>query len=394
MHLLKKQLVSFLALLMVLQVFIAPLQAAPSAEGLKLNSKAAVLIEVESGTILYEKKPDQPLPPASLTKLMLLLLAMEDLEAGRVEQGSTVTISERAWRTGADESQMFLNVGQQVSFSELLKGIAIVSANDACIAVAEHLSGSVEVFVQRMNRRAAELGLENSRFSNVHGLDDSEHYMSALDVAHLASYLIRHHPEALALSSEEEFTFNNIRQFNYNTLLNRYPGLDGLKTGSTPKAGCCLASTAEQQGMRLIGVTMNAESKSLRHSDSIALLDYGFRNYELKTLYKEDAVIADMAVKRGQERKVGLVASAPVRVVVPCSGDYKITEELELPESLEAPVEKGQDTGILRLKDPQGNPIAEVELKTKESISRLGFFPYILRQAGDFFSGLWQRLRP
>lgn len=395
MHMLKKQFACFLAVLIVLQVFVVPLQAAPSNAELKLNSRAAMLIDAEHGTVLYKKNADKQLAPASLTKLMILLLAQEDLDAGRVDRDSAVTISERAWRTGADESQMFLNAGQRVSFKELLDGIAIVSANDACIAVAEHLNGSVEVFVQRMNRRAAELGLENSHFVNVHGLDDPAHHMSAADIARLAFYLIRNHPEVLARCSEKELTFNEIRQFNFNTLLGKYPGADGLKTGHTSKAGYCLVSTAEQQGMRLIGVTMHADNKSERHSDSVALLDYGFCNYELKTLYEEGKVVTTIPVKRGQKKEAALVAPDPVRVVVPRNNHgCKITEELDLPRALDAPVEKGAVVGTLRLKDAQGKTITEVELKAKESLSRLGFFPHLWRQAGDFFSGLWKRLRP
>lgn len=394
MHMLKKQFACFLAALIVLQIFVFTIQAAPSSAELKLNSEAALLIDAENETVLYEKNAHKKMAPASLTKLMILLLAMEDLEAGRVDQDSTVTISERAWRTGADESQMFLNAGQRVSFKELIDGIAVVSANDACIAVAEHLNGSVEVFVQRMNSRAAELGLKNSHFANVHGLDDPAHHMSAADVAHLTSYLIRSHPEALAISSKKELTFNEILQFNYNTLLGKYPGTDGMKTGNTPKAGYCLASTAEQQGMRLIGVTMHADTKGKRHNDSVALLDYGFCNYELKTLYEEGKVVTTIPVKRGQKKEAALVSPDPVRAVVPRNNQgYKITEELDLPRSLNAPVEKGDVVGTLRLKDAQGKTITEVELKAKESLSRLGFFPHIWRQAGDLFSGLWKRIR-
>ena len=179
MHMLKKQIACFLAVLILLQVIVVPASAAPAEVKLELNAKAAVLIDAENETVLYEKDAQLPLPPASLTKLMTLLLAMEDLKSGLVDWDTMVTVSEQAWKTGVSESQMFLNIGQQVPFKDLLKGIAIVSANDACIAVAEHLSGSVSTFVQRMNQRAAELGLENSR-SQSHGLDDPDHYMSVL----------------------------------------------------------------------------------------------------------------------------------------------------------------------------------------------------------------------
>ncbi len=394
MHPLKKQILALvLTVITLLQVAAVPAPAAPAGVELALGSTAAVLIDGENGTVLYEKNARTALPPASITKIMTLLLAMEDLQSGRIDWETTVTVSERAWRTGASESQMFLNIGQQVTFKDLLKGIAIVSANDACIAVAEHLNGSVEAFVQRMNRRAAELGLEQSHFVNAHGLDDPDHYMSALDIAHLASYFIRTHPEAAAFHTETEFTFNDIRQFNYNTLLQTYPGADGLKTGSTPKAGYCLASTAKRQEMRLIAVVLNASSKEQRRKDSATLLDYGFGNYELKTLHEKDAVITTVPVKRGQKREVGLIADGPVRAVVPHSDpDYGIVEEFDLPRSVSAPVEEGELIGTLKLKDPQGAPITSVELRAQESLKRLGFFANIGRRIGDLFAGLWRRV--
>lgn len=397
MHMLKKQIACFLTILILLQFVIVPASAAPSEVKLELNARAAVLIDAENGTVLYEKDAHVPLPPASLTKLMTLLLAMEDLKSGLVDWDTMVTVSERAWKTGVSESQMFLNIGQQVSFEDLLKGIAIVSANDACIAVAEHLSGSVDVFVQRMNRRAAELGLENSHFVNAHGLDDPDHYMSTMDVARLAFYFIRTQPEAAAFHSEKEFTFNEIYQRNPNTLLGKYAGVDGLKTGSTPGAGYCLVSTStseQQQGMRLIAVVLNSASKKQRHEDSINLLNYGFCNFEMKTLYEKDEAVAMMPVKRGRKREVGLIAPGPVRAVVPRNNrSYKITEELDLPDTVAAPVEEGDTIGTLRLKNSQGELIAEVELIAQESLKRLGLFPNLLRQAGDLLSGLWNRLR-
>lgn len=393
MHMLKKQITCFLAILLLLQVIIVPVSAAPSEVDLELNAGAAVLIDAENETVLYEKEGHSPLPPASLTKVMTLLLAMEDLESGLVDWDTMVTVSEQAWRTGG--SQMFLNIKQQVSFRDLLKGIAIISANDACIALAEHLSGSEAAFVQRMNRRAAELGLENSHFVNPHGLHHPDHYMSALDIARLTAYFIRTQPEAAAFQSEKEFTFNEIRQFNRNPLLGNYPGADGTKTGSTPEAGYCLSATSSQKGMRLIAVVLNTADEQERYEDSVALLNYGFRNFELKTLYGEDEVIARVPVKRGQKRESELIAAGPVRVVVPRDdSSCPIVEEFNLPSSLAAPVKEGDIIGTLRLKNPQGELITEVELGVKESLKRLGFFPNLLRQTGDLLSRLWQRLWP
>lgn len=394
MHALKKKITCVLIALLLLQIIALPALAAPDIE-LDLNADSAVLIDAANGTLLYEKDARTPRPPASITKVMTLLLAMEDLEAGRVDWDTVVTVSERAWRTGPDESQMFLNIGQQVSFKDLLKGIDIVSANDACIAVAEHLGGSVELFVQRMNERAAELGLENSHFANPHGMDDPDHYMSALDIARLAAYLLRTQPQVIAFQSEKEFTFNEIRQFNLNPLLGNYPGADGIKTGSTPGAGYCIAGTSKQQNMRLIGVVLHSDSMKQRQEDIEALLNYGFRNYSLKTLHEEDAVVTRLPVKRGQKREVELIAAGPVQALVPVNdSSYRIKEEFDLPDALAAPVEKGEVAGTLLLKDKEGETIAEIELMAKESMKRLGFVPNVLRQTGDFFAGLWQRVWP
>ncbi len=394
MHMPKKKITCLLIMLLLLQAFALPAFATPApAVELDLNASSAVLIDAENGTLLYEKDARVPRPPASLTKLMTLLLAMEDLKSGLADWDTMVTVSEQAWRTGG--SQMFLNIGQQVSFKDLLKGIAIISANDACVAVAEHLSGSVAAFVQRMNLRAAELGLENSHFTNPHGMDDPEHYMSALDVARLAAYFICTQPDAAAFQSEKEFTFNEIRQFNRNPLLESYPGADGIKTGSTPGAGYCLASTSKQQGMRLISVVLNTASEEQRHEDSITLLNHGFRNFEMKTLYEKEEIITMMPVKRGQKREVGLIAGSPVQAVVPRDdSSYKINEELDLPDTVAAPVKEGESIGTLRLENPEGELIAEVELTAQESLQRLGFLPNLLRQAGDLIAGLWQRIWP
>ncbi len=394
MHALKKKANCFLIMLLLLQAFALPAIAAPDIE-LELNADSAVLIDAENGTLLFEKDARTPRPPASITKVMTLLLAMEDLKAGRVDWDTIVTVSERAWRTGPDESQMFLNIGQQVSFKDLLKGIDIVSANDACIAVAEHLSGSVELFVQRMNERAAELGLENSHFANPHGMDDPDHYMSALDISRLAAYLLRTQPEVIAFQSEKEFTFNEIRQFNLNPLLGNYPGADGIKTGSTPGAGYCIAGTSKQQNMRLIGVVLHSDSKKQRQEDIEALLNYGFRNYSLKTLHEEGEVVARLPVKRGQKREADLISAGPVRAVVPANdSSYRIKEEFDLPDALTAPVKEGEVIGTLLLKDKDGDVIAEIELMARENLKRLGFLPNLLRQAGDFFTGIWQRVWP
>jgi len=369
--------------------------AVSAEEELELSAKAAVLIEAQTGKILYEKNATEPLPPASLTKIMTLLVAMEALKSGRVNWDTPITASQKAWEVSdyGNTSTMFLNIGQQATFREMIKGIAIVSANDACVAVAEHLYGSEAAFVQQMNRRAAELGLENTHFVNSHGLDDPDQYMSALDIARLAAYFIQTQPEAAAFQAEREFTFNGIRQFNRNPLLGSYPGADGVKTGSTPRAGYCLTATSKQQGMRLISVVLNTPGLRERGEDSEVLLNYGFRNFKLVTFYDAGETVAHATVSRGRQREVPLMARRPVAAVAPREDeDYNIEQVLLLDEALEAPVEEGQSAGTIQLIDPEGKVIDEVELLAAASVERLGFFSSILRSIGDFFSSLWDRV--
>jgi len=359
---------------------------------LELTAETAVLIEAETGKILYAKNADQPMAPASLTKIMTLLVAMEELERGRVDWDTIITASQRAWETGG--STMFLNIGQSATFREMIQGIAIVSANDACVAIAEHLFGSEEAFVQQMNRRAAELRMKNSNFVNTHGLDHPDQYMSASDAARLASYFVTNYPEAAAYQGEREFTFNDIRQFNRNPLLGNFPGADGVKTGSTPEAGMCLVATSKQQGLRLVSVVMNTPSNQDRMEDSEVLLNYGFRNYELRTFYEEGEVAALAAVRLGQIRELPLVARQTASAVAPRDDEsFTITEQTNIPANLDAPIEKGQVIGTLQLIGPEGELLREVELVAAESVERLGFFNIALRKVGDFFSGLWQQIR-
>ncbi len=395
MHAIKKWTAAFLLLIILAGLPGLPAAAAPGVE-LELSARAAVLIEAETGAVLYAKNAAEPLPPASLTKIMTLLLAMEELKRGVVDWDTVITVSTRAWEAsmGGEASTMFLNINQQVTLEELIKGIAIISAGDACVAVAEHLYGSEVAFVQKMNQRAAELGLANTNFVNSHGLHDPDQYMSALDVARLAAFFVQTQPEAAAFQSEREFTFNGIKQFNRNPLLGRYPGADGIKTGYTPQAGYNLASTSRQNGMRLVSVVMGTPGDEARALDSEVLLNYGFREFTLATLYEPGAVVASVPVNRGRKRTLDLVANRPVKAAVPRgeSGD-SIGRRLELPAAVSAPVQAGESVGMLYLVDPSGETLGGFELFAAEKVERLGLIPFVFRSIGDFFAGLWRRGR-
>lgn len=382
------------ATLITIMLF-ACLLTAPAAAGnreeLELSAVAAALIEAETSRVLYATaNANKPMAPASLTKIMTLLIAMEELKKGNVSWDTPITTSKKAWETGG--STMFLNHNQVATFEELIKGITIVSANDACVSVAEHLYGSEAAFVQQMNRRAQELGLENTHFVNSHGMDHPDHYMSALDVARLAAYFVQTQPEAAVFQSEREFTFNDIMQYNLNPLLDRFPGADGIKTGSTPQAGMCLAASCKRDGMRLVSVVLNAPSDDARREDSEVLLNYGFRNYRLLTLVDQGEPVESVPVKRGTKRTLNLTAAGRIVAVAARNENPDTRLVSNITRKPAAPIEAGEKIGTLEV-FLNGEKIGETELLAAEPVEKLGFFASIWRSIGDFFTGLWRRGR-
>lgn len=383
----------FIAALLIMFTFLSNVPAvAEEAPPLPLVATSAVLIEAHNGQILYEKDARVPMAAASLTKIMTLLLAMEARDQGLVDWEDKINISQKAWETSG--SQMFLEIGQEVSFRDLIKGIAIISANDACVAIAEYLYGSEEAFVQRMNQRAGELGLEHTTFTNSHGLPAPEPMMSTLDVARLAMFYIDTQPEVFALHSEKEFTFNGIwqtKQPSFNLFLNRFPGADGLKTGFTSQAGYNLAATAKRDDLRFISVVMNSGNDDTRRTDSETLLNYGFTNFRLVRIAGEGETVDHARVPRGKIREVSLVAPGNIEVVVPRGQENEVQQKLTLDKNIAAPIEKGQRLGKMEvyLGDTL---ITASELLAGEDIERQGFLAHAWTSFKDFIGGLWQRI--
>jgi len=355
-----------------------------------IASQSAVLLEFSRGEIIFSQEGDLPMSPASLTKIMTLLIAYEALERGNVKLEDEVTVSERAWETGG--SQMFLNIDQKVTFEELLMGIAIISANDACVAVSEYLFGLEASFVQEMNKKARELNLHNTKFENSSGLPHPDHYSSAKDMAKLAEHLLKKYPQVLELYSQKEFSFNDIVQANRNPLLGRYPGADGLKTGYTIEAGYCLAATAQQNGMRFIAIIFNAPSETMRRNDGEALLNYAFRNYCLVEFFSAGDIVSEIEIAKGEKRIAQLQAAHDIQVVAP----YNRQEDLELTiisqEIITSPVTQGTPAGtaIISL---DGKVLAEETLLIAEDIPKAGILSLLLRSIGGFFSSLWQQVK-
>lgn len=374
-------------LLLALFLWLVPAQAI-FAQDLDVAGSAALLMEASTGQILYEKNADQPLPPASITKLMTLLVAFEALEKGLIEWDETVVASEAAWRMGG--SEMFLDVNQEVTVGELITGISVVSANDGCIALAEHLYGSEEAFVRVMNERAAELGLTQSSFRNSTGIPAPGHMMSARDIAVLARHLINTFPKILEIESQRELTFNDIRQFNRNPLLGRFPGADGLKTGWTDEAGYCLVGTAQQDGLRMISVVLGAANEEERFVSSRELLNYGFRNFRMVTVAGEQDVVGEVEVRDGREKSVKTVPKQEVRVLVPIGREDDLETVVRGEETLTAPLEAGTTAGTLEVR-LDNRVLAVEEVVTASEVQRAGFFARLFRAIARFLSGLLSR---
>ncbi len=314
-----------------------------AADALTLNGISAVLLEAETGTVLYEKNADEALPPASVTKIMTLLLVMEAIDAGTITLTDRVTVSEYAASMGG--SQVFLEAGEEMVLEDLLKSVVIASANDAAVALAEYVAGSETAFVARMNARAAELGATSAHFENTNGLDDTakNHVMSARDIAIISRALIAH-KEILKYSS---IWMDTIRDgafglTNTNRLVRFYPGCTGLKTGSTSKAGFCVSVTAEREGLSLIAVIMGAETRDTRNASAVRLLDWGFASFALATIPAGSA--GEIRVTGGVESSC--TASYPdFFAVVPKGERNSVRYEVTVAERVAAEVRKGDKVG-------------------------------------------------
>ncbi|HHW91298.1 MAG TPA: D-alanyl-D-alanine carboxypeptidase [Firmicutes bacterium] len=369
---LKKKLV-----LVILNVVIVPLLFSFTAKAeFESAADAAVLMEFASGNILYEKNAAVAKPPASITKLMTLLLAFEAIDEGTVTWETPVMVSEKAWRMGG--SQMFLEVGDEVSFKDLVTGISVVSANDACVAVAEHLAGSEAVFVENMNAKAKEIGLQHTTFKNATGLSAEGHVMSPLDIAILSRYLITNYSQVLEFESQREFTYNDIKQYNRNPLLGSYSGADGLKTGWTEEAGYCLSATAEREGMRLIAVILNTDSERERLVAAEEILDYGFLNYQLHEAVAEGQIIQEVPVANGRQLTVPVKAATKVAVPLRKTMIEDLEQVVIVEDGIKAPIEKGETLGKLEIK-LAGEVVGETELVAAEDVSRANIFVRFFR---------------
>ncbi|MBX2868589.1 MAG: D-alanyl-D-alanine carboxypeptidase [Acidiferrobacterales bacterium] len=324
-----------------------------------IDAKSWMLVDFESGWILGEENKDLRVEPASLTKLMTSYLVFEALKEGEIKLTDKVYVSEKAWKTGG--SRMFVQVDSHVDVESLLKGLIIQSGNDAAVALAEHLGGSEEGFAVRMNHKAAELGMVNSHFTNSNGLPDPDHYSTAGDIIILGRSLIRRFPDLFTLYSTREYTYNEITQKNRNSLLWRDPSVDGLKTGYTKAAGYCLVGTAKRDDMRLMAIVTGTESRKERADSVQALLQYGYAAYDGLLLYQPGADVSKVPLWMGKQADAGVGVPKPLGLVYPKGQRDKLSAALNIPESLEAPLEAGKDVGSIVLKY-DGKPLLEQRL--------------------------------
>lgn len=312
-----------------------------------LDSRAFLLVDLQSGAVLAQKNADERIEPASLTKLMTAYLVFEALQQKRLTLQQTVIVSEKAWR--APGARTFLEPESEVSIEDLLKGMIVQSGNDAAIVLAETIGGSEQQFVAMMNREAHRLQLRDTKFANATGLSEPQHYSTARDLLRLASLIIQRFPEHFTLYSLREFTYNGIAQYNRNRLLGRDPHVDGMKTGFTESAGFCLLATAQRDGRRLMSVVIGAGSDNERTSESQKLLNLGFEQFETRKLYNKGEVVHKLPVWKGSADHLPAGFSQDFYVTVPRGRWPEMQAKLESMQPLLAPVRAGQSVGMLRL---------------------------------------------
>ncbi len=333
----------------------------------KIKAKGYLLIDFNSGRILAEKKADQRMEPASLTKMLSAYVIDHELAKGNISLDDEVLISEKAWRMQG--SRMFIEVGKKVSVEDLFKGVIIQSGNDATVALAEHVAGSEDAFVSLMNQHAAELGMLDSHFVNSTGLPHKDHYTTPRDLAKLAIALIRDYPKHYDWYSQKEFVYNDIKQYNRNRLLWRNKYVDGIKTGHTEAAGYCLVASAKRDGMRLISVILGTRSDEARSSESQKLLTYGFRFFETHRLYKANEPLTTARVWKGEQETLPLGLNEDLYLTIPKGQYKKLVANMNLDARITAPIRQGQAFGTVNvsLGDEQYAKRELVALSTIES---------------------------
>lgn len=365
-------------------MFVLPVKA----EELNLapQAKSAILMEVSTGKIIFEKNSHEKLPPASMTKMMSMLLIVESIEKGIISWDEMVTVSENASSMGG--SQILLETGEEMSVSDLFKGIAVASGNDAVVALAEKIAGTEGMFVEMMNKRANELGLEDTNFKNPHGLEDTNHYSSAYDMALIAKELVKHEKVLEYTSIYEDYlregTDRKLWLVNTNKLVRFYKGVDGLKTGYTNEAGYCLTATADK-GFRVIAVVMGEETSQLRNKEVSEMLDYVYSQYGLNLILDDNEIIGKQEVEKGKNKYVDIRTVEDVSILnKKIEGIKEYSYDVTV-DKIKAPVKVGDKVGTLYLKE-NGEIIKEIDLTVTEDVDKANLFELYLRYLQEVFT--------
>jgi len=344
----------------------------------KIPVKSYVLMEVNTGKMIAKLEENKHIQPASINKLMTAYSAFLYLNDGQIRLADKVTVSNKAWKIGG--SSMFIDPSMQLTIEELLQGMIVVSGNDASVALAEHLAGSEDTFVEMMNIYAESLGMENTHYADATGLND-EQYSSALDIGLLASEIINKYPEYYRYYSQKSFTFNEIKQYNRNKLLTRDESVDGMKTGYTSSAGFCLVASAKRDSMRLIAVVIGAENDEARTDSASALLNYGFRFFENKKLVELNKEYATAKVWQGETDQITLVSKSDVTKTIPKGAAKNFTTEIEIYSPIVAPVDPSQALGKMTLKN------------SKEVVVEIPLYPISAIRKGSIWQQIYDRVR-
>ena len=352
----------------------------------KLKATSWIIYEAYTGTVIAELNADEPLPPASLTKMMTAYVASEKILDGSISYDEEVVVSKKAWKTGG--SQMFIEVNKRVPVIDLLRGIIIQSANDASVAIAEHIAGTEDSFADLMNQYAEQMGLTNTHYVNASGFDEEGQYASARDMAILGARSVLDHPEDYKIYAEREFTYNDISQKNRNRLLWRDSDVDGIKTGYTKDAGYCLVGSAKKNNMRLVAVVMGTPSIRARLDETQALLTFGARFFHNHIVFsaEDDVHIKPLWFANQETLKVGLTEDLMLNMA---KGNEKLLDvKIDLPETFEAPIQEGDALGTIEVV-LEGEVVAKQPLVALESVEEIGFFGRIWHRIKRFFTGLF-----
>ena len=368
-------------LILLLLLISIPLVKAEETEDLAPNAKSAIMIEASTGEILFQKNKDEKLAPASMTKMMSMLLIMEEIENGNLKWNEMITTSEKASSMGG--SQIFLKVGEKMTVEDLLKGVAIASGNDAVVALAERVSGSEEQFVKRMNIRAKDLGLKNTNFINATGLTADNHYSSAYDMSLIAKELIKHEKILEFTSTYEDYLRKDTKSpfwlVNTNRLVRFKEGVDGLKTGFTDEAGYCLTATGKKNNLRLISVVMGEESIEKRSSDTVKLLNYGFNTFKVNLIKNKSEILGKVNVQKGKKENVDVVLVNDLIELLNASDKPSNYKFKILVDKITAPVKKGDVIGKVKVLNDNGILISQVDITVNENVLKANLWDLFKR---------------